>query len=49
MKSDSVLGLPRGLAEKLDASDPGWRIDARRGLAQAFLSRVREGDDHRHA
>jgi len=37
MKSDSVLGLPRGLAERLDASEPRWRIDARRGVAQAFL------------
>jgi hypothetical protein len=37
MKSDAVLGLPPGLAERLDASDPSWRIDARRGLAQAFL------------
>jgi len=37
MKSDSVLGLPHGLAERLDASDPRWRIDARRGLAQVFL------------
>ena len=34
MKSDSVLGLPSGLAERLDASEPRWRIDARRGLAQ---------------
>jgi hypothetical protein len=34
MKSDSVLGLPPGLAERLDASEPRWRIDARRGLAQ---------------
>jgi uncharacterized protein with ATP-grasp and redox domains len=37
MKSDSVLGLPPGLAERLDAQEPRWRIDARRGLAQAFL------------
>jgi uncharacterized protein with ATP-grasp and redox domains len=35
MKSDSVLGLPRGLAERLDATDPPWRIDARRGVVQA--------------
>jgi uncharacterized protein with ATP-grasp and redox domains len=39
MKSDSVLGLPPGLAERLDASEPRWRIDARRGLAQAYLAR----------
>jgi len=37
MKSDSVLGLPSGLAGRLDASEPRWRIDARRGLAQVFL------------
>ena len=36
MKSDSVLGLPAGLAERLDASDPRWRIDGRYGLAQAY-------------
>jgi hypothetical protein len=38
MKSDSVVGLPPGLAERLDAGEPRWRIDARRGLAQAFLA-----------
>lgn len=37
MKSDSVLGLPHGLAERLDAEDARWRIDGRRGLAQTFL------------
>jgi hypothetical protein len=37
MKSDAVLGLPAGLAKTLDASDPRWRIDGRRGLAQAYL------------
>lgn len=35
MKSDAVVGLPPGLAVTLDASDPRWRIDGRRGLAQA--------------
>jgi len=43
MKSDSVLGLPRGLAERLDATDARWRIDARRGVAQALLPPVRTG------
>jgi hypothetical protein len=38
MKSDAVVGLPPGLAERLDASEPRWRIDARRGLAQAALN-----------
>jgi uncharacterized protein with ATP-grasp and redox domains len=36
MKSDPVLGLPEGLAERLDASEPEWRIDGRRGLVQTF-------------
>ena len=34
MKSDSVLGLPPGLAARLDAEDPRWRVDGRRGVAQ---------------
>jgi hypothetical protein len=38
MKSDPVLGLPEGLAEELDRTDPLWRIDARRGLVQTFVS-----------
>jgi hypothetical protein len=37
MKSDPVLGLPDGLAERLDAADPLWRIDARRGVVQTWL------------
>lgn len=39
MKSDSVLGLPAGLAEKLDASDASktWRIDGQRGVVQAYV------------
>ena len=37
MKSDSVLGLPAGLADHLDASQPRWRIDGQRGLAQLFV------------
>ena len=37
MKSDSVLGLPADLAEKLDATDARWRIDGRRGVIQAFV------------
>jgi hypothetical protein len=34
MKSDAVVGLPPGLAERLDAADVNWRINARRGLIQ---------------
>jgi hypothetical protein len=37
MKSDSVLGLPAGLAGKLDAVDPRWRVEGRRGVIQAFV------------
>jgi hypothetical protein len=37
MKSDAVLGLASGLANRLDGEDPQWRIDGRRGVAQAFL------------
>jgi hypothetical protein len=37
MKSDSVVGLPAGVAGRLDAAEPRWRIDARRGLAQAWM------------
>ena len=34
MKSDAVVGLPSALAARLDAGDPNWRINARRGLIQ---------------
>lgn len=34
MKSDPVVGLPTGLGESLDATEPQWRIDGRRGVAQ---------------
>jgi hypothetical protein len=37
MKSDAVLGLRPGLAEQLDNEDPRWRVDGRRGVAQAFV------------
>lgn len=37
MKSDPVAGLPAGLAGKLDAVEPRWRIDGRRGVAQVVL------------
>jgi hypothetical protein len=38
MKSDSVVGLPVGLARTLDQTDPRWRIDGRRGLIQVHLA-----------
>jgi hypothetical protein len=37
MKSDAVLGLPRGLAERLDATAAEWRVDGKRGLAQLYV------------
>jgi len=39
MKSDPVLGLPAGLGERLDAQEPRWRIDGRRGLVQTYVPR----------
>jgi hypothetical protein len=40
MKSDPVLGLPAGLAERLDASEPRWRIDGQRGVVQMYVPRT---------
>jgi hypothetical protein len=37
MKSDPVLGLAPGTAQRLDAEEPRWRIDGRRGVIQAFM------------
>ncbi len=37
MKSDPVIGLPAGMAEQLDAADPLWRINGKRGVIQARL------------
>lgn len=37
LKSDSVVGLPRGTSARLDAVDPKWRINGRRGVIQASL------------
>lgn len=37
MKSDPVVGLPTGMAEKLDTIDEKWRYNGRRGVAQAAL------------
>lgn len=34
MKSDAVAGIAPDLAARLDAADPEWRINARRGLIQ---------------
>lgn len=37
MKSDAVAGLPSGLAEALDATQPTWRIDGQRAVAQTVV------------
>jgi hypothetical protein len=37
MKSDPILGLAAGTRERLDAEDPGWRVQGRRGVIQAFV------------
>jgi uncharacterized protein with ATP-grasp and redox domains len=37
MKSDAVVGLPEGLADKLDATKPGWRIDGQRAVLQTLV------------
>ncbi|MEO8608070.1 MAG: damage-control phosphatase ARMT1 family protein [Chloroflexota bacterium] len=34
LKSDMIVGLPSGMAERLDSEDPQWRINGRRGLIQ---------------
>jgi hypothetical protein len=34
LKSDPVVGLAPGVAARLDAVDPEWRINGRRGLIQ---------------
>jgi hypothetical protein len=33
LKSDTILGLPPGRAELLDAADASWRVNGRRGVA----------------
>ncbi|MFO0662139.1 MAG: ARMT1-like domain-containing protein [Polyangiaceae bacterium] len=35
LKSDTLVGLEQGVAERLDASSPGWRVDGKRGVIQA--------------
>ena len=34
LKSDGIVGLPGGLAERLDAADRDWQINGRRGVIQ---------------
>ncbi len=37
MKSDTIVGLPTGLAEILDTIDSQWRVNGKRGVLQARL------------
>ena len=39
LKSDPVVGLGTGLAEKLDTIDDQWRVNGRRGVLQTTLER----------
>jgi hypothetical protein len=39
LKSDAILGLSPGMAEKLDAVDREWRINGRRGVIQGSGNR----------
>jgi hypothetical protein len=34
LKSDTIVGLPSGLAERLDTDDPNWRVNGKRGVIQ---------------
>jgi hypothetical protein len=38
LKSDAVVGLPFGVAERLDAQDDQWRVNGRRAVLQTSLS-----------
>ena len=33
LKSDPIVGLPTGRAAELDAEDPTWRVNGKRGIA----------------
>lgn len=35
LKSDTIVGLPAGLAARLDQEEAGWRVSGRRGVIQA--------------
>ena len=37
LKSDPILGLPAGLAQKLDTIEADWRVNGRRGVLQTTL------------
>jgi hypothetical protein len=33
LKSDAIVGLPQGIAARLDVEDPRWRVNGQRGVA----------------
>ena len=35
LKSDTIVGLPHGLAEQLDVADQQWRVNGKRGVIQS--------------
>jgi uncharacterized protein with ATP-grasp and redox domains len=37
LKSDPIVGLPPGQAERLDQEDPEWRVNGKRGVIQALV------------
>jgi len=37
LKAEIIVGLPSGLSERLDAEDPSWRVNGKRGLVQSRL------------
>ncbi|GIK39253.1 MAG: hypothetical protein BroJett011_30860 [Chloroflexota bacterium] len=39
LKSDPIVGLPPGLAEQLDREDAEWRVNGKRGMIQAILTK----------
>lgn len=40
LKSDTIAGLPPGVADRLDAAEPEWRSTGRRGVVQAALKQT---------
>lgn len=41
LKAEVIVGLPPSLRAKLDAQDPRWMVNGRRGVVQARLERAR--------
>ncbi len=39
LKSDPIVGLPPGLAEQLDHADAEWKVNGKRGMIQAILTK----------